>query len=131
VNEDTPFPFQTIKEAWEYFNKSARMYFAKLIRALSKEDKTIRKKFKELPNRDYCARLLYILSMFVVEGIDDSEFDLDWAMLVSKPLSASQARKSLDNLIELGLIQELDIDEDNNEPTSGGDTSSDTKFDFD
>jgi len=144
-----PFQFETIRNAWDYFTKSARVYFARLIRQVSQEDPDIRKEVKNLENRDYCARLLYILNMWSSEGdTDNSEFDLDWAMLMAKPMSAKLARKALNDLIHLGLI-ETDDDEyepfhdDRNKsnhprqglgpvpPKPGGDTNSDTEFDFD
>lgn len=143
-----PFPFETMHKAWDYFTKSARVYFARLIRQISQEDPDIRKQVKVLENRDYCARLLYILNMWSAEGdTEDSEFDLNWAMLLAKPMSAKLARKALNDLIQLGLI---DTDDDGYEPfhddrnksnyppkpsqrppKPGGDTNSDTTFDFD
>jgi hypothetical protein len=111
MDNDSPFPFRTIKEAWDYFTKAARMHFAKLIREVAKESPEVRQKVKFLPNKDYCARLLYILNMFAFEGDHEGEFDLDWAMLIAKPLSASQARKSIDCLIDLGLLGEIEVDD--------------------
>ncbi len=148
-----PFPFETVHKAWDYFTKSARVYFARLIRQISQEDPDnglqFRKQVKALENRDYCARLLYILNMWACEGdTENAEFDLDWAMLMAKPMSAQLARKALGDLIHLGLIEtdeEPFFDEgrtDTNNrphsqqqpprpPTRGGDTNQDTKFDFD
>jgi hypothetical protein len=149
MNNDTPFPFHTTKEAWDYFTKAARMHFAKLVRQVGENKLSIRSKLKFLKNRDYCARLLYVLNMFAFEGDHEGEFDLDWAMLLAKPLSAAQARQSIQDLTELGLMGTLELDiEDEQEnmeqrrllsdgkkrtpPTkSGGDTSSGTKFNFD
>ena len=148
MKDNSPFPFHTIKEAWDYFTKASRIHFAKLIRQVASNSPEIRTKIRLLKNRDYCCRLLYILNIFAFEGDHEGEFDLDWAMLLAKPLSASQARKSLHDLIELGLmgtieLDDLDLDDDeprrlydgnqNRTPPSknGGETSSGTKFDFD
>lgn len=131
-----------MKEAWDYFTKSARIHFAKLIRALSKEHPQLRADIKSLKYHDYCARLLYIINMYAYEGNKSGEFDLAWAMLIAKPLSANQARQSVRDLIELGLMTEMEdeVDEEpkkSNEPTrntppkSGGNINPETRFDFD
>jgi len=144
-DSSTPFPFNTTKEAWDYFTKAARMHFAKLVRQVSKNKPAIRSKLKFLKNRDYCARLLYVLNMFAFEGDQEGEFDLDWAMLLAKPLSANQARQSIQDLTELGLMGILELDIENNHEQkllsdgkkrtppakNGGDISSGTKFNFD
>ena len=159
MNNNEPFPFHTTKEAWDYFTKAARMHFAKLIRQIGENKPSIRAKLKFLKNRDYCARLLYVLNMFAFEGNDEGEFDLDWAMLLAKPLSSAQARQSLQDLVDLGLMGTLELDiedetmderpgpdgegdrknrrllSDGKKRTppgkSGGDTSPSTQFDFD
>jgi len=123
MNDDTPFPFLTLREAWTYFTKAARIHFAKLIRQLHKDDPEFYKKIRFLKNRDYCARLLYILNMFAFEGDDEGEFDLDWAMLLSKPLSAAQARRSVDELILLGLMGIEDENEERKLPSDGTETN--------
>jgi len=151
VKDDSPFPFRTIKEAWDYFTKAARIHFTKLIKQCIDEDPSIRQKIKTLENRDYCARLLYILNMFAFEGDHEGEFDLDWAMLMAKPMSAAEARKAIHDMIQIGLMGEFDLEYiDDNEDTipgqlrqdetqkkrtpprkNGGNTSPNTTFDFD
>ena len=149
-----PFPFRTTKEAWDYFDKAARMHFVRLIRQEAINNPEIRQEAKVLPNAAYCARLLYLLNMFAYEGDQAGEFDLDWAMLIARPLSASQARRSIDDLISLGLMAEapnvernisLDEPDERLEEDSedlytkrrgfrrgdGGTTTSETQFDFD
>ena len=158
--DETAFPFLTTKEAWDYFTKAARVHFARLIRQESEDNPEIRKEIKFLSHKDYCARLMYVINMFAYEGNPDGEFDLDWAMLMSRPLSAKQARASVRDLIELGLMGERKTDEqrpneqrllgtgrDDSESTGGGgvppaskrphptkgggDTGPTTKFNFD
>ena len=148
MKNNSPFPFRTIKEAWDYFTKAARMHFAKLIKQGMDKDPTIRLGIKNLKHRDYCARLLYVLNMFAFEGDHEGEFDLDWAMLLAKPLSAKQARQSIRDLMELGFMGEIEVDEfynDNEQrklgdgnghgksipPKEGGDVTRDTPFNFD
>ncbi len=155
-SSSSPFPFNTTKEAWDYFTKAARIHFATLIRQIKDMTPETKTKLKFLRHKDYCARLLYILNMFTFEGDHESEFDLDWAMLLAKPLSASTARESLADLIELGLMGSIDLEDLDNgistdippstkllppiaggekkrtPPTKkGGDTSYETNFDFD
>lgn len=149
-----PFPFHTTKEAWDYFDKASRLHFVRLIRQEAEHDPEIKAKAKLLRNADYCARLLYILNMFAYEGDQRSEFDLDWAMLIAKPLSADQARRSIQDLMDLGLMTEIhdverniSLDGSDEEVGGsieeiqrqrrgfrrgvGGDTTADTQFDFD
>ena len=149
---NNPFPFQTIKEAWDYFTKSARMHFAKLVKGIVEESPEARQQIKALKHKDYCARLLYILNMFAFEGDHEGEFDIDWAMLIAKPLSAAQARKSIMDLISIGLMGEIEETPDqpkrltdgspNNElpnnhtkrhppAKSGGEVGPETDYDFD
>jgi hypothetical protein len=148
-----PFPFQTTKEAWDYFDKAARLHFVRIVKADSENNPEIKDAVHTLRNRDYCARLMYILNMFAIEGNDDSEFDLDWAMLLAKPLSADQARRSINDLIGLGLmtkveyverdIEPYEVDESSDETDEeiqrarrgfrrgpGGNTNANTEFDF-
>jgi hypothetical protein len=149
-----PFPFHTTKEAWDYFDKASRLHFVRLIKQEAEHNPEIKDKAKALQNRDYCARLLYILNMFAYEGDPSGEFDLDWAMLIAKPLSADQARRSIEELIDLGLMAEVhdierNISLDGSDEVSGsaiediqrarrgfrkgsgGNTNRETKFDFD
>jgi hypothetical protein len=146
-----PFPFQTTSEAWEHFNGAARMHFIRLLKQEAEHNPDIKEQAKALHNKDYCARLLYILNMYAHEGNTSSEFDLDWAMLMAKPLSASQARRAIDDLIAMKLItrapdieRNIKLDERNtklDETTKeyrqgfkrgrGGKENRKTKFDFD
>ena len=146
-----PFQFRTLKESWDYFTKASRIHFAKLIRSLAKSRPKLRQEIKSLKYHDYCARLMYILNMWAHEGDRGSEFDLDWAMLMAKPMSADQARQSLNDLIRLGLMGRnnkhgntqkdtpgtLDFfnDEENHRTNEkgepGGNTGPSTRFDFD
>ena len=107
--ENVPFPFRTTREAWLHFTKAALINFVQLIKQEEKHIENLREKIKALEYRDYCARLIYLMDMFSQDdGTIDTEFDLDWAMLVAKPLSAKQARQSLRDLIQLGLIHETE-----------------------
>ena len=143
-----PFPFLSVKEAWEYFNKAARLHLAHIIRKLSKEQPDLKHQFKMLKHKSYCARLLYLLAMFELDGECESEFDMDWAMLLAHPMSADQARRSINDLTKLGLLSPI-ANEENTKHTatggnrrsvrgkrtpptkSGGDTSRNTRFNFD
>ncbi len=151
MNNQGPFPFRTTKEAWDYFDKASRMHFIRLINQESNENPDIKEQAILLRNKDYCARLLYILNMFAYQGDDSSEFDLDWAMLIAKPLSADQARRSIKDLIGMKLMTEVEniernIELDNRNDKSsrtvqpfdrrsaggaGGETNHETKFNFD
>jgi hypothetical protein len=142
-------------EAWEYFDQAARRHFIRLIKQEMPKNPEIKQKAKVLKNKDYCARLLYILNMFAYEGDQSGEFDLDWALLLAQPLSASQARRSISDLIDMNLMAEttnesnrtsgLDKDNEGSELFGetvqrshkqprrgpGGRTSTRTQFDFD
>ncbi len=151
MNNKGPFPFRTVKESWDYFDKASRMHFIRLINQESNENPDIKEQAILLRNKDYCARLLYILNMFAYQGDNSSEFDLDWAMLIAKPLSAEQARRSINDLIGMKLMTEvkniernIEItrrDDENNGGTQplpnriiridGGETNNETKFNFD
>jgi len=141
-----PFQFRTMKEAWDYFTKAARIHFAKLIRTIAKSRPQLRRDIKSLKYHDYCARLMYILNMWALEGDKKAEFDLDWAMLMAKPMSADQARKSVNDLVRLGLMGRNNTngrrfthtdetpdatDDKKRPPEKGGETNRDTRFDFD
>lgn len=143
-HEDSPFPFLTIKEAWEYFNRASRLHLANLVRQRLKDKPEQRAQLKKLRNKGYCARLLYLLTMFELEGDEESEFDIDWAMLIAKPISAQQARRSLNDLIALELLDEsivrsrrsgghgsVSFPQRTPPPRKGGETNSQTKFEFD
>jgi site-specific DNA-adenine methylase len=137
-----PFPFNSLKEAWDNFDGAAQNYFIALIKQESKNNKELINKIKLLKNPTYCARLLYILNMFAATGIvleDKSvEFNLDWAMIMAKPFSVRQARQALQDMVELGLMEEIKSEDIKSnykkiEKTKhdGGNTNSNTKFNFD
>lgn len=101
------FPFQTMMEAWDVFDQVAEACFIRIVEQQAKIDPDLLLKIKILRNKDYCARLMYILNMFAYEGDQDGEFDLDWALLLARPLSAAQARQSLEDLVKIGLMTEI------------------------
>ena len=117
------FPFQTTKHAWDMFDKAAEICFQRLL-----IQESLVEQAKPLRNRAYCARLMYILNVFAHEGDHEREFGIDWAMLLARPMSAHQAQSSLDDLIKLGLI--TDIEEDNIRDVGGTGKTSNDKFEF-
>lgn len=135
MSDGSTFPFHSTWEAWGFFNKAAKLCFDRIIDQETVNNPDLLSKIKILKNADYCARLMYILNMFTYEGNIDSEFNLDWAMIMAKPLSASQARQSLSDLINLGLITKIKYNENIQRPKISDDTRSknytDTHFDFD
>jgi len=70
------FPFNTLREGWAYFDKLAQTCFSSIIEQESKKNPNIIKKAKLLKNKDYCARLIFILNIFAYKGNQDSEFDM-------------------------------------------------------
>lgn len=101
------FPYDSMLAAWDIFDKVANACFERLLEQEAEVDPEILIRVKAIRNRDYCARLMYILNMFAYEGDEKSEFDLDWAMLWARPLSAKQAAESLTDLVNLGLMTEV------------------------
>lgn len=142
------FPFDSVSEARDFFTKCAKSHLKKLLKEVSQHKPKIVEEFAKLKFKDYCARLIYILDMFAagtMEETIDGEFDMDWALLFAQPSSAAQARRSLTDLVRVGLIDEVDLDEDEdlpfgkgtdyhkkvNPPEDGGETNPRTRFDFD
>lgn len=134
---DEIFDYSDMGEAWVHFTKCARGYFARLIQQKRQEDPDISLKIRAIKYPDYAARLLYILSFFTESEFDTdnthpSEFDLDWAMLMAKPAAVSTAKYTLKQLIQVGLVEEITDEQDEKPPMKpGGDTNSNTEFDFD
>ena len=135
------FPFKNIPHAWREFTKYARMHLARVLRQAMKIEPSIKDKFIKLKNKDFCARLLYIIDMCANPDSTEalhSEFNIDWALLFARPSSAVQARQALKDLVQLGFIEQIN---DENEGTDfgtsengpnldGGDAGPRTDFDF-
>ncbi len=143
---DELFDYSDMGEAWVHFTKCARGYFARLVKKrASTDDPDMPRKVQMLKYKDYCARLMYVMSFFspTTHEVDESggrlhsDFDLDWAMMLAKPSAVSTAKIALKQLIEIGMIEaiaELDVDEPKRLPPGpivGGNTNPDTEFDFD
>lgn len=131
------FPYNTLLAAWDVFDKAANLCFNRILEQEAEVDPDILIRVKALRNRDYCARLMYVLNMFAYSSNNEhSEFDLDWAMLLARPLSARQAAESLTDLVNLGLMTEVthgierNVYRDSNNLPEGMDGYPDTKFDF-
>jgi hypothetical protein len=148
------FPFENMSEAWEFFTKCARGHFAKVLKKKAQQDLEFASKIRGLRYKDYCSRLMYILHM-CASPLDtpdfDAEFDMDWAMILAKPNSVAMAKKAVIQLIDLGLIHEIEPGGFNPQesgdshppktergkkapklpPEDGGDTGPRTQFDFD
>lgn len=137
---DEIFDYSDMGEAWSDFTKSARAYFARLVKKRTLgDDPEMIDKVAGLTYKDYCARLMYIISFMpdendVYAGVD---FDIDWAMILAKPTSVNTAKMSLKQLIHIGMITEIEEDSDiktlppKNNMNDGGSTNINTRFDFD
>ena len=130
--DENIFNYSNMVEAWTDFTKAAREYFVKMIKTVHETtDASIIHKSKFLSNRDYCARLMYLMYLLSTSGVSmTSEFDLNWILLLAKPNSVKSVRQSVHELMELGLIKQFEL-EKLDDIIDGGDTNQDTEFNFD
>jgi len=104
---DELFDYSNTGEAWVDFTQCARAYFTRLLHKISKKDPDILDRAQMMKHKNYCARLMYIMSFFMDNEDEKNEFDLDWAMVLARPSSIPEAKKALKELMKVGLIKSI------------------------
>lgn len=129
-----PFDYEDLDEAWVDFTKSAQKYFVSVLKSKAKEDPDIIKKAKKLKYREFTARFMYILSLLAPREGDVA--NLDWAIVLARPPTVGEAQEALKEMVAIKIINIGDehigpVAKKAHPPENGGDTTPETKFNFD